>query len=252
MLKRVINHIASSCGYQISRRGYPSLPLEWRNDATIHSIWQNVESYTMTSPQRIAGLVQAARHVARNNIAGACVECGVWRGGSSMAVCLSLLADQVSDRHMFLYDTFAGMSEPTDADRDFSGDTAAAQLSRTERGKGVWCEAGVEDVLANMLGTHYPAENIRLIKGKVEDTIPGIIPESIALLRLDTDWYESTRHELEHLYPRLAIGGVLILDDYGHWQGARKAVDEFFLQRSEFPLLMPLDFTGRIMVKTKT
>ena len=72
------------------------------------------------------------------------------------------------------------------------------------------------------------------------------MPERIALLRIDTDWYESTRHELVHLYPRLSPGGVLIIDDYGHWQGARKAVDEYF-QAGLF--LNHIDYTGRLAIK---
>ena len=83
----------------------------------------------------------------------------------------------------------------------------------------------------------------------MEETIPGRAPERIALLRLDTDWYESTRHELEHLWERLEPGGVLIIDDYGHWAGAREAVDEFFAKRSDAPLLTRVDYTGRIGVK---
>jgi O-methyltransferase len=251
VIKRIANTIAGRIGYQISRKGFSSLPLEWREDLGIRSIWTAVQPYTMTSAQRTAGLIQAVRYVTRNRIAGACVECGVWRGGSSMAVCLALLAEKAFDREVFLYDTFTGMSEPSIVDRDFSGDMAATQMAKTPRGHGVWCEAGIEDVRKNMDSTNYPSKHIHLVQGKVEDTIPGVIPESIAVLRLDTDWYESTRHELQHLYSRLALGGVLVLDDYGHWLGARKAVDEFFQDRGEHPLLMPLDFTGRIMVKTR-
>ena len=84
---------------------------------------------------------------------------------------------------------------------------------------------------ATVLSTGYPAERVHLVRGPVEETIPGAAPDALALLRLDTDWYASTRHELEHLYPRLATGGVLIVDDYGHWEGARRAVDEYFDDR---------------------
>ena len=87
-------------------------------------------------------------------------------------------------------------------------------------------------------------ERIHFVEGKVEDTIPAHAPERIALLRLDTDWYESTRHELEHLYPRLSRGGVLIIDDYGHWQGARQAVDEYFGD-AHAALLNRIDYTAR-------
>jgi hypothetical protein len=85
--------------------------------------------------------------------------------------------------------------------------------------------------------------------GKVEDTIPADIPEKIALLRLDTDWYESTKHELIHLFPRLQKGGVLIIDDYGFWKGARKAVDEYFAENNIQILLNRIDDTGRMAIK---
>ena len=117
------------------------------------------------------------------------------------------------------------MSEPTEADRSHSGEAASAQLARTTRGAGVWCEAGLDDVRANLHSTGYPPERIHFVQGKVEDTLPGTLPAQVALLRLDTDWYESTAHELKHLYPLLQAHGVLIIDDYGHWQGARRAVD---------------------------
>jgi hypothetical protein len=105
----------------------------------------------------------------------------------------------------------------------------------------------MEDVRANLLSTGYPAEKIHLIKGKVEDTIPGTLPRGLSILRLDTDWYESTRHELIHLYPLLHPKGVLIIDDYGDWQGAKKAVDEYFKESEIF--LHRIDRTGRIAIK---
>lgn len=102
-----------------------------------------------------------------------------------------------------------------------------------------------------MLRTGYPAENLRLVKGRVEDTLQGTIPDQIALLRLDTDWYESTYHELVHLYPRLVQGGVLILDDYGHWRGAREAVDQYFAENEICLLLHRVDYSCRIGVKLR-
>lgn len=92
-------------------------------------------------------------------------------------------------------------------------------------------------------------KRIKLVKRKVEETIPASSLEKISLLRLDTDWYESTRHELLHLYPLLCVGGVLIIDDYGHWKGARKAVDEYFRETGQRILLDRIDYTGRIGVK---
>ena len=94
-----------------------------------------------------------------------------------------------------------------------------------------------------------PTPGVEFVQGRVENTLPAAAPPEIAVLRLDTDWYESTRHELEHLYPRLVDGGVLIVDDYGYWQGARQAVDEYFGETGEAILLNRIDDTGRIAVK---
>ena len=91
----------------------------------------------------------------------------------------------------------------------------------------------------------------RFVEGDVAQTLHQSAPETIALLRLDTDWYESTRLGLEVFYPRLSVGGVCILDDYGHWQGARKAVDEYFGGQSYRPFMHPIDFSGRLFIKTR-
>ncbi len=113
----------------------------------------------------------------------------------------------------------------------------------------VWAYSALEEVKHNLLSTGYPAERISFIKGKVEETIPLNAPPQIALLRLDTDWYESTYHELVHLFPRLSSGGILIIDDYGHWKGARKAVDKYFSENKLDLLLHRIDYSGRICVK---
>lgn len=218
-------------------------------DADTRAIYRQVSEFTMTSPERIAAVCDAVRYVTRAGIAGAYVECGVWRGGSSMAAALGLTATGNRTRDLYLFDTFEGMSEPSQHDRRAEDDTSAvALLDRAGTADKIWCRASIEDVTANMASTGYPADKIHLCKGKVEDTLPAQAPDMIAVLRLDTDWYESTRHELEHLYPRLAVGGVLIIDDYGYWAGARKAVDDYFVDR---PILLSrIDQTGRMAIKT--
>ena len=122
-------------------------------------------------------------------------------------------------------------------------------LQKEPKGTGLWAYAGLEEVRRNVLSTGYPEDRIAFIQGKVEDTIPGTIPEKIALLRLDTDWYESTRHELTHLYPLLSSSGILIIDDYGHWQGARRAVDEYLGAMPAPTYLHRIDYTGRLALK---
>ena len=126
--------------------------------------------------------------------------------------------------------------------------SARAQLDQTPEATGIWCYAGLDEVRDNVLSTGYPEDKIHLVKGKVEDTIPGTLPGLLALLRLDTDWYESTKHELQFLYPLLHESGVLILDDYGYWDGARKAVDEYFEAFPNPPFLHRIDRSGRMIV----
>jgi O-methyltransferase len=185
--------------------------------------------YTMTPPAVTLNAIRAAEYIACKNIPGAVVECGVWRGGVSMAMA-SRMKSLGQFRDFFLYDTFDGMSEPTEFDISPSGqkaDSMLRNLSKDEQNH-IWAYAPIEKVRRNVESVSYPSEKIHFIQGKVENTIPGTIPDQIALLRLDTDWYESTKHELHHLYPLLVSGGILILDDYGFWAGARRAVDEYF------------------------
>lgn len=215
------------------------------------AILGRVHGFTMTSLERQIALIEAVRHVARRGVPGCLVECGVWRGGSSMAAALALLQEGQTDRDLYLFDTFEGMSPPTDLDRTADGTLAATHLEREpDRAGGYWCRAGLEDVRANMASVGYPAERLHFIPGPVERTIPEHVPPApIALLRLDTDWYESTRHELEHLFPLVVEGGILLIDDYGHWQGARKAVDEYLAAQPRGYYLHRIDDTGRLLVK---
>ena len=100
-----------------------------------------------------------------------------------------------------------------------------------------------------MFQTGYLRENLIFVKGKVEDSIPGTIPEKISLLRMDTDWYNSTRHELINLFPKVVKGGVIIIDDYGYWEGQRKAVNEYFEKNQIKILLNRIDFAGVVGIK---
>ena len=213
------------------------------------AVFARVAPYTLTGLDRRASLLLTVGHLVQHRIPGAIVECGVWRGGSTMAVALALMARGDTGRDLYLHDTFEGISEPTEADLSHTCEAASAQLQRTARGEGVWREAGLEDVQINLWSTGYRRERIHFVKGRVEQTNPATLPHQIALLRLDTDWYESTGHELLHLYPLLAPRGVLIINDYGHWQGARQAVDEYFADATPPVFLHRVDYTPRLRVK---
>lgn len=220
-----------------------------------NEFWQIHElckQYTMTSDERMYSLYKAVKYIALSGIKGDFVECGVWKGGSAMIIASTLELCGINDRKIILYDTFEGMSEPSEYDKKNAPtsnvDTIQEFWKKSQNGNiNQWCYSSIEEVKSNLLKTSYPFDMFELVKGKVEDTIPAIIPDNISLLRLDTDWYESTKHELIHLYPILSIKGILIIDDYGSWAGAKKAVDEYF---DNIPLLFNrVDSTGRIAIK---
>jgi O-methyltransferase len=203
-----------------------------------------------SSDERLFATIMACKYVVEHNIGGDFVECGVWRGGNSI-LAAEVFRSLHSGKNVWLFDTFAGMTEPTDADINVRGERAEVKFRATQRNNGSdWCYSPIEEVQANFAAVGLLGPQVRFVKGDVARTLAGSeeLPTSIAVLRLDTDWYESTRLELEILYPRLAPGGILIVDDYGHWGGARKAVDEYFSQRLR-PFLQYIDQTARIGVK---
>ncbi|HUU42425.1 MAG TPA: TylF/MycF/NovP-related O-methyltransferase [Planctomycetota bacterium] len=209
-----------------------------------------VKPFTMTSNERIYALVHAVHYVVDNDVPGDIVECGVWRGGSMMAAAMALLRRKTL-RDLYLFDTFTGMPAPSGKDADPADRPAAGFYRRFRVGDdgSDWCLATLDEARRNLLGTGYPAERLHFVEGKVEETLPAHAPEVISVLRLDTDFYESTLHELEHLFPRLSRHGVLIVDDYGYWKGVREAVEEY-LRRNDLRLFLGrVDFTGRIGVK---
>jgi len=222
------------------------------SDANIE-ICNVVKPYTSTSLERLNALIDAVSYVAANKIDGAMVECGVWKGGSAMAMMLTLKKIGDENKEFYLYDTFSGMSAPSSFDVAFDGENAGQTFSKlkTSEDASDWCASSLEEVKQNMFSIGYKKDKIHFIEGKVENTIPETMPQKIALLRLDTDWYESTKHELIHLFPLLQPNGVLIIDDYGHWKGARKAVDEYIADNNICILLNRIDYTGRIGVKTR-
>jgi hypothetical protein len=203
----------------------------------------------MTSIERIDALRASVEYIHANSIPGDIVECGVWRGGSMIAIALTLLR-LGGHRRLWLYDTFSGMTPPGIEDIDFQGRAAKDLLALENQDTSlIWGKSSLAEVQAALGKTEYPPDQIEFIIGPVENTIPLRVPETIALLRLDTDWFESTSHELIHLWPRIGEGGILIIDDYGYWVGAKKAVDEYFSRIGLRPFLHRIDYTGRLVIK---
>ena len=243
MIGGVINRILGLAGFRIDRISPAVAPVRLLRDVgpEINEVITRVSPFTMTFPERIAAVCESVSHLVKHGIAGDLVECGVWKGGSIMAAILTLIRLGDVDRKVYLYDTYEGMTSPGQNDVAPNGIHAGVFGDVA----GGWCFSPLEEVQRNINSTGYPPEKINFIKGKVEETIPGVMPEKIALLRLDTDWYESTRHELVHLFPLIVDGGIIIIDDYGYWQGCRKAVDEYFAENHIEILLHRIDATGR-------
>jgi hypothetical protein len=254
-----IRKLAFRFGYDVTLRRLPQFETKRRElkvprdmEPDFVELYEQAREYSMTSPERMYSLWQAVRHVVRYDIPGDLVECGVWRGGSAMMMALTLLQQGVRDRGIWLYDTFAGMTRPGEVDRRAKDN--AEMISRWEHFQrdthNEWTYASLDEVKENMARTGYPMERLNFVKGEVESTLPGTRPEAISALRLDTDWYQSTYHELTHLYPLLSRGGVLLLDDYGSFQGAKKAVDQYIQEQNLDLLLQRVDSTGRNAVKS--
>ena len=219
-------------------------------DEEFRTLNAELRPYTMTSPIRFHALYRAVQHVIRHKIPGDFVECGVWRGGGPMLAARMFHKHADAGRKLFLYDTFRGMSEPGEVDVSRRGEDAREYWQKAQKGEITdWCYSSIEEVKKNMLSTGYPEEQMVFVEGKVEDTIPGTVPDEISVLHLDTDWYQSTYHELVHLYPRLAVNGIMIIDDYGLWRGARRAVDRYLQEQGAPVYLHRIDSAARLVVK---
>lgn len=254
-IKKLINdQVLRSLGYKLIKyvdNTDPKVSAPDITDPIFLKAYLLAQPYTATSIHRMYSLYTAVQYVIKNNIPGDFVECGVWKGGSSMMIASTLLSLGVKDREIYLYDTFEGMAPPEAVDVDLKGRTAEFLLSGQDKqayDENI-CYSPIDEVQRNMSFTGYPAKHIHYVKGFVEDTIPGTLSERIALLRLDTDFYSSTKHELEHMFPILERRGILIIDDYGHWEGARKAVDEYMQANNINTYMSRVDYTGRLLVK---
>lgn len=246
------NKLLSVVGLKVIRPGtlQKRLPVELAESDQKLFRYVRANRLSTSSDERLFATIMACRHVAERDIEGDFVECGVWRGGNSI-IAAGVFNAMGSNKQVWLFDTFAGMTAPTDIDVNYLGEAAGVKFRSTLKSDhSDWCYAPIDEVKANFATLGLLGNRVVFVKGDVAETLarPESLPETIAVLRLDTDWYDSTRAELEVLYPRLSRGGVLIIDDYGHWGGARKAVDEYFTDR-ERPFLQYIDQTARIGVK---
>lgn len=224
--------------------GYDHLPTDIATDKDFIELYKKIEAYTMVSPERCYALYQSVNYILNKNIPGDFAECGVWKGGSCMLIAYVLKQAGVTDRKIWLYDTFSGMPSP--GENDGKKEKDEWQKNKLNDNLNNWCLANESEVRQNMKETHYPFQNFYFVKGKVEETIPAHVPGQLSLLRLDTDWYSSTKHELLHLFPLVAKNGILIIDDYGVWQGAKKATDEYFEGKT---YIHRIDSEGRLVIK---
>ena len=243
---RAMTSYQSVMAHQIVMAGFRDL------DPEFEAIYAAVKTFTMTSIERLYALYKAVEYVAKSRVPGDLLECGAWRGGSMMLVAHTLKALGDRQRRIYLFDTFEGHPKPdAEFDVDLWGNPAIADWRKYRRSDETsgWAYVSIDEVRANMVSTGYPMDNVVLVKGMVERTAATSTPERLALLRLDTDWYESTRVALDVMYPRLSDNGVLIADDYGHYLGQRKALDEYFEQAATFPLLTRIDYGCRLAIK---
>lgn len=250
-LRKLLDPLLAKAGYRLSRLQPKDFPVEF--DAHDKAIVSHVarSELSMASAERLFATVMACRYVCEHAIEGDFVECGVWRGGNAL-IAADVFRRLAPARKVYLFDTFAGMTEPTAADVSRGG--AGAQEQYREMSKddhNEWCYASLEEVQASFRARELLPQAV-FVQGDVAQTLRDAqrLPARISVLRLDTDWYESTRLELELLYPLLQPGGVLTVDDYGYWGGARKAVDEYFAARAR-PFFHYVDHTARTAIKAR-
>ena len=233
------------------------IPVELAEDEKKLIAYVLKNDLTLVSRERLFATLMSCKYVLENNLEGDFVECGVWRGGNSI-IAAGIFKLYNSSKKVYLYDTFQGMTAPTEADIElYGGHTARERLYADKLDKNkkwtrnTWAYASIDDVKTNFSNFGLLSENVEFIQGDILQTLDKTIPDKISVLRLDTDWYESTKKELDVLYKRIVSNGVLMIDDYGHWGGSKKAVDEYFKENNNRPFLQYIDYSGRLGIKTK-
>jgi hypothetical protein len=243
-LKSILNRFLRKRGYELSRISN-SLPIELSEEDKKNIV--KCKPFTMIGYSRMFCNVLAMKYIEANNIEGDVVETGIWRGGSLGLLALTSQYESKSRRIFWGFDTFQGMPVPGQQDEEFAH--RKFQMLSDSNGYSDWCKSTKVEVLENLRNMCNSLNTFNLIEGKVEETLTRIESElgAISLLRIDTDWYSSTKVALEVLYPRVTKGGVVIIDDYEAWEGAKKATDEFFHGKFR-PLLLPFG-SSRVFVK---
>lgn len=219
-------------------------------ELSFRGIFHLCRHYTMTSAERMYDLYKSVEYIIKAEIPGAFVECGVWKGGSAMVIAATLQQMGVSDREIILFDTFEGhVNRPQDNEVDIFGTSGAVEFDEHKAKGESWGKAAAQEVVENLMKTGYNG-TIEVVMGPVEETLASgtdFQRRPLALLRLDMDWVAPTVKALEELYPLLSKGGVLILDDYGHFIEQRKAVDEYLADK--VVKLHRIDYSARSGVK---
>jgi|LakMenEpi03Aug12_release.lakeMendotaPanAssembly.Ray.scaffolds.fasta_scaffold186377_2 O-methyltransferase len=251
-IKIILQIFLNKLGYKIVKKNNleDSIPIE----ALTHEVnlIKKAKNYSMTDYKNLYLSAQAIKYISENNIDGDIVECGVWKGGH-IIIFKSLCEKYELSKKIFAFDTFEGMTVSTEADLNYNEEKACDLLNKVvitkNDGDNIWCYASLDSVKNNITNSTGNIANINFIKGDVCETLKETsnLPEKISLLRLDTDFYESTKIELQTLYPLLQEGGLLIIDDYGHWKGAKKAVDEYFSKHYHFKHV--INGTCRMIIK---
>lgn len=253
-IKNLVQKSLKLAGYEIRPlpSKFQSLPVELIDSEKELIRYVLNKGYSMASVPRLVNTLKACKYVVKNNIPGDFVECGVWRGGNGI-VAKKTFETLGSDKKVWMFDTFEGMTKPTNEDVNARTNIKAEEKYKEtlKETHSDWCYASIADVKRNCMESGIDISSVEFIQGDVCKTLMDLknLPKTIAVLRLDTDWYESTKAELQTLYPKLEKNGVLIIDDYGHWKGSRKAVDEYFATQDYEPLFNVTDRAGRSAIK---
>jgi O-methyltransferase len=246
MITRLIKTAVNKLGYELRKSPKARMPVELTREESAIIDYVMANQLTMVSYERLWTTMMSCKYAIEQKIEGDFVECGVWRGGNSMVAAEMFKLYGVAKK-VWLFDTFKGMTAPTDADVEATGGKPAQQRDTHN----AWCYASLGDVRNSFDRRGLLSDQVRFVEGDVCLTLENSaqLPDKICVLRLDTDWYESTKKELEVLYPKLSQRGCLIIDDYGYWAGSKKATDEYFDLHGNRPFLQYTDDTGRVGVK---